>query len=566
MWRDILSNGNAEEIQEFLTNIADDTERNHVVNGIFEEDQEVRKWSSPEHKKFVVITPLAMVMSCASISGMECLLRHGANVSSQDPYGHNPVHLIICFSFIKPQLNHIWVAMFEKLVAFLPSKSLKQMLMAENNEGLRPLEFAAKQGTLEIAMLVWNTPVLYLHRSKSLPGGKYKLFDITEYESGDRISKSPVVALTMFNECQLNNSFCTTLLQHPWIHALLQVKAKINYMFLIICFISRLLYFITYMMLEINMIRQSLYTGHNASSSDCTNYMFKFVRDINCNETIVAWILLVIAVIYTAADITDFIRSLLPEHQIFMYNLSGRKSTIAGNWYYGTSIFLSNMCILSGCTMYLIDSTSNGSNLIRLAAPPLMFISMMYYLQSVPVLGFYIISMQRMVISLAVFSILSFSLMAPFQLSFIMILATGLETGCPPGFTEFLESYYSMFILMLGLRNFDKYEVVNNQEWLWFLHVIYMFSSAILLLNFLIATMANQMSFVRQHKDVIQIIQTMSMFVQVEQQWRWLMKRYYDWAKQRYFIYEDGKILMPCVFTDDSATEERGVANEKMNP
>ena len=61
--------------------------------------------------------------------------------------------------------------------------------------------------------------------------------------------------------------------------------------------------------------------------------------------------LIVIAITITAADVADFIRSLLPEHQISMYNLSGRKSTIAGNWYYGTSIFLSNMCILSGCTM-----------------------------------------------------------------------------------------------------------------------------------------------------------------------------------------------------------------------
>ena len=107
VWREILSNGNAEELQEYLSTISSEAEQYHLVNGIFEEDDKIKKWSSREHKKFAVITPLAMVMSCASISMMECLLQHGANVSSQDPYGHNPVHLIICFSFIKPQLNHI---------------------------------------------------------------------------------------------------------------------------------------------------------------------------------------------------------------------------------------------------------------------------------------------------------------------------------------------------------------------------------------------------------------------------------------------------------------------------
>ena len=150
MWRQVLSEGKAEEIKEFLASFSSEAERYQVVNGIFEQDQQVNQWSSHDCKKFAVITPLAMVMSCASISGMECLLQHGANVNSQDPYGHNPVHLIICFSFVKPDLNHIWAAMFKNLVAWLSFNTVKQMLQTENRQGLKPVQFAIHHGSPHI--------------------------------------------------------------------------------------------------------------------------------------------------------------------------------------------------------------------------------------------------------------------------------------------------------------------------------------------------------------------------------------------------------------------------------
>ena len=447
--------------------------------------------------------------------------------------------------------------MFQRLVACVPATGVKQMLLTENTQVLRPVEFAVQQGTLRIAMCICNIPAIYLRFSKSLAGRQFRLYDVTDYESGERINKSPVLALTKFDEQQLRNPFCNSMIQHPWINALLQVKAKTNFIFLLLCFLSKFIYFGSFMMLQITLIKNSLHVEN--STDDCTNYVFQFAHDINLNETILAQTLLLIALIYTVFDVIEFARVLLPQNQIFMYNLSGRKCIIANNWYYGISIFLANTCVITGCIIFLLDTNSTGSNLIRLAAPPLMFNSMMYYMQVVPVLGFYIIAIQRMVMSMLVFVVLLFCLMAPFVLSFIMLLATGMESQCPPGFTELLESYYSMTALMLGLRNFDKYDMVNNEEWLWILHVIYMFAAAILLLNFLIATIADQMGFVRQNKEVIQTIQTMSMFVQVEQQWRWIMKRYYDWARRKYFIYEDGKIYLACVvYTDNALGKTQG--------
>ena len=201
-WKRILLTGDKGAMQEYLLDLPHEHDKHKTINGTFEPNQEALKWSSPEHKKFAVITPLAMVMSCASISGMECLLQHGANVSSQDPYGHNPVHLIICFSFIKPQLNHIWVAMLMRLLAPLPFTIVTQMLLSENNQGLRPLEFAAQQGTQELGILIWEVPgiLVYLHQSTPIPGGHFKLYDVTEYESGDKMTKSPAIATTMLEE------------------------------------------------------------------------------------------------------------------------------------------------------------------------------------------------------------------------------------------------------------------------------------------------------------------------------------------------------------------------------
>ena len=160
-WKRILLSGDENAVQQYLMEFSPEEDKYKALNGIFEQNQEALKWSSHELKLFAIVTPLALVMSRASISGMECLLQHGANVSSQDPYGHNPVHIIICFSFIKPQLNHIWVAMFDKLVACVPFVIVKQMFLDENSQGLRPLEFAAQQGTVEVGMRIWELPGIY---------------------------------------------------------------------------------------------------------------------------------------------------------------------------------------------------------------------------------------------------------------------------------------------------------------------------------------------------------------------------------------------------------------------
>ena len=549
-WKRILLSGDENAIQEYLMDLSPEHDKYKRINGIFEPNREALKWSSPAYKKFAVITPLAMVMSCASISGMECLLRHGANVSSQDPYGHNPVHLIICFSFVKPELNHIWTAMFEKLVDFMPFAIVKQMLLEENNQGLRPLEFAAQQGTVEVGKLIWDMPGIYLHQSTPIPGGHFKLYDVTEYESGDRVNKSPVVAVSMLEERFVSVISVQDLVQRPVTNAWQGIRAKINGVFITILLLWRLAYFTAFMILQTISINDFMNEDNN--STECTNFMFTSVQDIGGGSTALAWILVATSLMSLISDFTECIINMLPEQCIFLYNLSGKKQTIAQNSMYHWCMCLSNICVLRFCILYLIDGASTGLlvNIIRLCSPTLMAVSILYYVQPIPVVGYYVIAIQRMFMSMMIFTFMVFILLLPFPLSFIMVLSTAMDTQCIPGFSDIVETYYSMFKLMMGLMTLDKYELTNNPVAVWVLHFFYMFESAILLLNFLIAIMTDSMASVRRNKKIIQTVQNLSIYIRIEKKYRWLMRRYYTWAKQKYFVIDGDKIYLPYVVTD----------------
>ena len=549
-WKGVLLSGDESAIQEYLTEFPLEQDKYKAINGIFEQNQKALKWASPEHKNFAVITPLAMVMSCASISGMECLLRHGANVSSQDPYGHNPVHLIICFSFVKPELNHIWVAMFEKLVACVPFAIVKQMFLEENNQGLRPLEFAAQQGTVEIGMCMWEVPGIYLHQSTPIPGGHFKLYNVTEYESGDRQNKSPVKAIAMLKETIVSSTSIKRLQHHPMTSVWHGIRTKMNGVFISILLLWKLAYFTTFMILQTISIYDSIAEEDN--STECTNFMFIFVEDMSDGSTAMAWILASISLVSLVSNCAEFTINMLPDQRIFMYNLTGKKRTVAQNSVYYVCMFLSNVCVLSFCIIYLIDDASTGLfvNTIRLCSPTLMVVSILYYIQPIPVVGYYVIAIQRMFVSMMIFTFMGFILILPFALSFIMVLSTAMDTQCIPGFTDIVEAYYSMFKLMMGLMTLDDYVLTNNPVSVWILHMFYMFESAILLLNFLIAIMTDSMAAVRRNKEMIQMQQNLSIYIRIEKKFGWLMKRYYTWAKQKYFVIEGDKIYLPCVVTD----------------
>ena len=354
----------------------------------------------------------------------------------------------------------------------------------------------------------------------------------------------------MLEETIVTSNSSKDLLLHPITSVWHRIRANLNGIFIGILLLWKLAYFTGFMILQTISIYDDINEKNN--SSECTNFTFIFVEDMNDGSIALSWILASISLISLISNCAECIMNMLPEQRIFMYNLSGKKRTIAQNSMYHVCIFLSHVCVLCFCIIYLIDGASTGLfvNTIRLCSPTLMVVSVLYYIQPIRVVGYYVIAMQRMFVSMMIFTFMVFILTLPFPLSFIMVLSTAMDTQCVPGFTDIAETYYSMIKLMMGLMTLDKYELTNNPVAVWILHFFYIFESAILLLNFLIAIMTDSMAAVRQHKELIQIQQNLSIYMRIEKKFGWLMKRYYTWAKQKYFVIEGDKIYLPCVVPD----------------
>ena len=85
---------------------------------------------------------------------------------------------------------------------------MKLLLYTENKEGFHPLEFAGKEGTLQLFSAMLNTDRAYLARHEMREGTVYGWYNISEYEPkhGEiRYLKYPLISLLHIDKGRLSH-------------------------------------------------------------------------------------------------------------------------------------------------------------------------------------------------------------------------------------------------------------------------------------------------------------------------------------------------------------------------
>ena len=124
-----------------------------------------------------------------------CLVKTGS---------YNVIHCLVYVAFYQPHNEEAVVNTYHSLCRMLSKDVIRKLLHMEESNGLRPLEFAAHQGTLQLMSSIFETPEVYVVKEEIVGISVYRWYDVTEYEVLDvketRHSVSPLRFLSLIDE------------------------------------------------------------------------------------------------------------------------------------------------------------------------------------------------------------------------------------------------------------------------------------------------------------------------------------------------------------------------------
>jgi hypothetical protein len=329
-----------------------------------------------------------------------------------------------------------------------------------------------------------------------------------------------------------------------------KAKASTNVPIVIIWAIIRFLHVALYVTLDAVTIKIRV-TNENSTvnSTICPNFMLDMVgNDMkSSNVQIGAALLCAYSVITLIFDVAETVYYVCKKESFAIYrNLSGQKDIIVQDQFYRLAQICTNIVIIIGTSLLLFGQSHEHFNndLLRIAAPLVMIWPIFYFVQLLPIVGHFVITIQRMVSSMFTFLLVFLLMMTPYLQAFMLYMAAHSQEQCVEGFGSLTGTIYSLFNIMLNLTDFMDLNFKNPLP-LWLLHFSFVFCVAILMLNFLIAVMSDSVATVSKNRHIITTVQRLTVFYLVERRFGRIFARYYDWMKSKYFVYDKGRVYFP---------------------
>src|SRR6218665_104048 len=139
--------------------------------------------------------PFTLAVVYGSINVCHVMIHNDVDVCLVESGSYNFIHCLFCVAFYQPENEEAVVKTYNSLCRMLSVDVIRKLLHMEESNGLRPLEFAAQQRTLQLMSAIFYTPEVYVRRQHSTGLTVYKWYDVTEYQttgvSASRSSVSP---------------------------------------------------------------------------------------------------------------------------------------------------------------------------------------------------------------------------------------------------------------------------------------------------------------------------------------------------------------------------------------
>ena len=564
-WMTAIVSDNAELVENTLIT-ADKNRRQLLLNGSFDyQDEDLIRHNQYSFGR--PNTPLALCTLSAALRVMRVLVTHGANMMSVNDLGHNLVHQLIFVAFFAEMYETHAVKSYHELMRLADLQTKRKLLLTGSNIGLRPLEAAAQHGALHFVQAIIETDGVYLSRHVVRGLSVYQWFDITEYESccaDNRRLLSPVHFLMALDKNKLTHSLANQVFFDEPFGTWMNAKTEINKPLVFVWSLMRIVHLSAYYALDIHTAGHSASIAMNANATyteaipASSEYRYcDFDSILLLSKTTVRAIAIYIIVHSTLIlllDIYEYVNYVLhPCYTNFYKTIDDKyKAVFACSLYYVRSQRILASTLLVYGVLKLNDVSGAPLNFIRLVCMMLSTWSLLYFVQLMPSIGYFVVAIQRMVRQMfnfaGVYALFFFTAFS----AFFVTVNTSERTSCSGEFSNLGLGLYSTFSVMLNLLNPVELRL-RYPGWIYMMHVVYMFIVAILLINFLIAIMSSAMSEVAELRPIIARLQRLSVALAVEGRVGRILAPYYRAMKRRHFVYENDRVYIvratrPCKY------------------
>ena len=544
---DALMSDNAEEVDNTLKSCEDAEELNVLLNSPFDFEDDYCVGVFGEHK-YRVSLPFHLAVSAGSKCAAEVLIHFGVNTQTKDNTNHNVLHSLVTMATYYPVLEAKICTMFQWLLSEIGKEHMFELLEGENEDGLRPLEYAAQQGALQLVISIFETKEIYVTREDIRGMSIYRWHDITEYESGRRKNKSPLRFMAHLQKEKLTDDCIAGIVLGPLFSAWINAKIKQNWLPAILWLLIRLSFMVTYFIFDVDVsYMRKRYQG-NFSLYTCPDLVVILSRGVRYTVTTT---LVTAAVALLVFDIVDCIRFKCQGYDRTLKHLFGYKHLIVNTTYYRLCQFFMYTSILISVPLLMTRSGNNNTSsavillidITKVITPIMCVWSVLYFVQLLPVVGSSIISIQGMIHDMGHFVMLYLVMILPFIHVFETFVHHNSKQGCVDEFSSVFETAYSVFRIMLNMIDLTSYNI-KNIGILYALHVVFIFLVAIMLINFLVAVMATSASNIAEHQKLILTLNRLALVMTLEARISWLVGWYYRWLGRKVYNCNNGKVYL----------------------
>lgn len=544
-WFDAIEQDNAPLVEETLSQ-SNEMQKRILIDGrfVFDIPEGSLKSVAKQRLPCAFERPLVLAAVFRSKKVLSAFLRGKVDVFIQDINTSTVLHGIIWSVALNPSLELEYIAIYELLINTLSKDQKKHLIFLEDSEGLRPIELATRLCTFGIFQTILDTEGVYLYNKGHLGGYVCTWFDVTDYESsshGQRCDRSPLKMLVALEKEHLKNAQNTKLLQHPAIAKWIQNKIITNVPYLTAWFLTRLAY--TFLIFvgataERNAVGQN---QRNDTNAFCPEPLFDVSSLTFWIITYLAIAFSVIIVLYDTID--NFLYQIKFKHQDSrLYHVFGSRNFVVRTRFYRVCNFLLAAAVLTFHTSNFLHKSAITSKAYMLTNI-LNIWSLLFFIQLLPALGYFVTIIQRMLKDMFHFLVLYVILFFSFSQTFYNLFYMG--TVCTEEFHTVPMSMYSTFRIMLNMIDLTGYQGTDMTD-VAILHISYVIVVPILLVNFLIALMSNSVSDVAENRYIIMTLQRLSAAILVEERLAKFIPQVYRWQQRSLLVVKDGRVYVEC--------------------
>ena len=505
--------------------------------------------------------PFALAAICGAHATLKTMLNYSVDVNLPESNGNYVIHELARFASVSRSSEVGMTETYRRLLQLLPAATCKNLLLTENSCHLRPLELAAKMATLRLYSAILQTTDVYLVKTETHGPLTHKWYDLTEYEGfgvGTRREYSPIKFLLELEQADLFSAACRALMSQAPTRQWIDAKMRISRPFLFAWFLVRISYIAAFFLFENSEFSGSHRNG-TIDSLNCGNAVFEMPYWAGMTTTLYVFTLSAMILVVDVAEAAYF---LLHNGRWRRWRsegvVSGRKAALHHNFYRVCQLVFVVMAMFRS-TAWLFPATKIPfmSELSRITACLLLPWTLLYFVQLLPSIGYFTVIIQTMLHDMLNFMIIFVIILVPFSYVFHMMVNYYSEQGCIEAFGSLQRSLYSTFTVILNMIDFTSYRL-QSPGLVYGLHLLFVFTATLLLVNFLISLMSNSVIEINEQRDVVMLLQRLSVAMVMETRVGRLLQGYYCRRQREHFACRDGRVYVidHCTSYDDRVQPE----------